>query len=275
MTKRFGIAAFAAASLWLASGSIVSAQVTDPNKNEAKCETSTGKALNKFVASSSKCVGKCVATARKTSGPYAGCFGNPPADPTTNACLNDPAKGAVAKARASIAKACAADCPECYTAQGPDTCTTGDPLVSTTVTNSTPFGPLVYCVENGGGTPSKEVGKCEDAVSKTLVKFISSKSKCYEKCNAAVLKGTIPQGSCDPPLPTDFKTFDCIFNPVKGAEAKAVAAIDKACATPGYNPPCYAPLFDTGAEWVAIVEASVDASIPNVACGSPSGAFLQ
>jgi hypothetical protein len=274
MMHRFRIAALAAASLWLAV-TPVSAQVTDPNKDEAKCETATGKALNKFVASSSKCVAKCVATARKVMGPYGPCFGNPPTDPATNACLNDPAKGALAKTRASIGKACAVDCPECYTAQGPNTCTTGDPLVSTTVTNSTPFGPLVYCTEGLGGTPSKEVAKCEDTVGKALVKFISSKSKCYEKCNASVLKGTLPQGSCDPPSPLDAKTAACIFDPLKGAEAKAAASIDKACASAGFNPACYAPLFDTGVEWVAIVEASVDASLPNVACGSPSGAFLQ
>jgi hypothetical protein len=61
---------------------------------------------------------------------------------------------------------------------------------------------------------------------------------------------------------------------VKGAGAKAAAAIDKKCAAVGANPACYVPTVDTGAEWVAIVENQVDNSIPDVACGSPSGAFL-
>ena len=257
----------AATSLWLVTVP-VSAQVTDPNKDEAKCETGTGKALNKMIASSSKCVGKCLVTARKTSGPFAPCFGNPPSDPATAACLNDPLKGAVAKARVSIGKACANDCPECYTAQGASLCTNGTPLVDNAVTSTAPFGAVVYCTENGGNTPSKEVGKCEDTVAKSLVKFISKKGKCYEKCNAAVLKGTIPQGSCDPPSPTDPKTSACIFDPLKGAEAKAAAAIDKACATAGANPACYGTALDTGAEWVGLVEPQIDTSIPNIACGA-------
>jgi len=272
MLKRLGIAALAA-TVWL-SAVPVGAQITDPNKDEAKCETGTGKALNKFVGASSKCVAKCVGTARKATGPYAGCFGASPTDPATNACLNDPLKGASAKAAAAIVKACATDCPECYADQGP-VCTTGNPLLSTTIANSTPFGLLVYCTEAGGSTPATAQAKCEDAVSKTLVKFIGAASKCYEKCNGAMLKGTIPLGSCDPPVPTDAATAACLADPVKGAEAKAIAAIDKACATPGANPACYSPAFDTGAEWVAIVSASINASIPNIACGSPSGAFIE
>ena len=104
-------------------------------------------------------------------------------------------------------------------------------------------------------------------MSKGLVKFIKAKSKCYEKCNDNMLKGKIAPGSCDPPTPSDPATAACIFDPVKGAEAKAAAAIDKVCATVGANPACYGTAFDTGAEWVAVVEMALDAQIPTTACG--------
>jgi len=237
--------------------------VTDPNKDEAKCEKGTGKALVKFSGAKAKCISKCMVAQRKTSGPYAGCF--PPfADPATNACVMDPVKGAEAKARTSIVKACTNDCPECYAAS---VCSTGEPVVSNTEAQLDPFGGIVWCTEAGAATPSKEVAKCEDGVSKGLVKFIKGKSKCYEKCNDNMLKGKIAPGSCDPPTPSDPATAACIFDPVKGAEAKAAAAIDKVCATVGANPACYGTALDTGAEWVAVVEMALDAQIPTTACG--------
>jgi hypothetical protein len=258
-----------AASLCLLA-SMAAAQfppITDPNKDEAKCETSTGKALTKFVGTKAKCAGKCIVLARKTMGPYTPCMA-PYSDPATQACVHDPLKGAEAKARASIAKACALDCPECYTSQDPNLCSTGDPLVSNSDSQTNLFGPLVYCLENGGNTPTKEQAKCEDTVSKALVKFVGLKSKCYQKCNQNMLKGKIAPNSCDPPNPSDAATQACIFDPLKGAEAKTAAAIDKVCANvAGAVPPCYGTGFDTGQEWANAVEGAIDGNIPDIACG--------
>ena len=54
----------------------------------------------------------------------------------------DPVKGAEAKARTSIVKACTNDCPECYAAS---VCSTGEPVVSNTEAQLDPFGDrLVY-----------------------------------------------------------------------------------------------------------------------------------
>lgn len=253
------------------------AQITDPGKDEAKCQKSAGSALVKFVGAKTKCVQKCLGTARKTSGPYAGCFGPGFTDPATNACVFDAKKGAEAKARASIVKACADApgkdrCPECF---APSVCTTGEPVVSDTEAQIDPLGAVVFCTEGAGGTPTKDEAKCEDSVAKALTKFVGSKSKCYQKCNDNLLKGKVPPGSCDPPVPSDPATATCVFDPVKGAEAKAAASIDKACAEKSANPACYGTALDTGAEWVALVEPQVDANIPVTACGSPSGAFLD
>src|SRR5262245_42853793 len=146
MRVSFGTSVIAAAGLCGLLVSTVAAQfppVTDPNKDEAKCETGTGKALAKFVGKKAKCASKCLNTARKTSGPYGGCFA-PFSDPLTNACIFAPLKGAEAKARASIVKACAVDCPECYTSQAPNLCATGDPFVSDTSSQTNPFAVLVY-----------------------------------------------------------------------------------------------------------------------------------
>ena len=132
MRTRYGMAIIAAAGLCVLA-SQTAAQfppITDPSALEAKCERAAGKALNKFVAAKSKCAVKCIAAARKTSGPYGGCYGPDYTDPTVNACIYDSLKGAKTKASAAIGKACALDCPECYTSQGANLCANGDPLLS-------------------------------------------------------------------------------------------------------------------------------------------------
>lgn len=246
---------------------VVRAQPAGVTKDEVKCESGAGKSLSKFVGAKSKCVQKCLATQRKTSGPYAGCFA-PYTDPTVMACISDPAKGAEAKARASIVKGCTADCPECYS---PSVCATGEPFVSNTEGQLDAFSPLIYCVENGNGTPTKDEAKCEDTVSKTLAKFVASKTKCYDKCNLGVFAGKIPEGSCNPPTPADLKTAQCVTK----AEGKSSASIDKLCSAKSANPACYGTGFDTGAEWTAVTESAVDNQVPIVACGSPNAAFID
>ncbi len=271
MLSRFKIAV-GAASLCLVAGSALAQfpPITDPTKDEAKCETGTGKALAKFTSSKTKCISKCFATARKTMGPYTGCFGPAFTDPVTNACITDSAKGAETKAALSIVKGCTKDCPECY---NPAVCTDNtktNPRVVATEQQIDPFGNLIYCTEAAAGTPTKDEAKCEDGVVKALVKFVGSKTKCYQKCTANELKGKIAPGTCTPPA-TDPATVTCISDPVKGAEAKAAAAIDKACTVA--KPACYGT--QVGAGWVALVEGQIDATTAQVACGSPSGAFLN
>jgi hypothetical protein len=262
----------AAIAVGLFAASTVLAQPAGVTKDELKCESGTGKALAKFVGSKSKCASKCFVAARKTSGPYTGCFGPGYTDPTTNACVMDPVKGAEAKARASIVKACTKDCPECYAASN---CATGEPFVGTTETLVDLQGPNVHCLENGGQTPTKTEAKCEDGLAKALAKFVSSKSKCYDKCNQNVFKAKIPEGSCDPPSPTDTATGECILK----AETKSTQLIDKVCFTPPATPPaCYdgSPTRpNSGAGWTNLVEGVIDGQIPTIACGSPSAAFLD
>ncbi len=218
-----------------------------------------------------------MSTQRKTMGPYTDCFS--PFGGATATCLSDPStmKGADDKARASIIKACTDappkdKCPECY---GMATCTSGDPFVATTAALTSAQGPSVYCTEFGGATPSKEVAKCEDGLSKGLVKWVGSISKCYQKCNQNMLKGKIAVGSCDPPVPSDVPTQECLTK----ARDKTNASLDKACfVAPAVAPTCYDgdPLRpNTAAGWTNLVETITNAQIPGIACGSPSGAFLD
>jgi len=246
--------------------------ITDPNKDEAKCQKGTATAITKFTGAKLKCIQKCVATGRKTAGPYGGCFAPGFTNPATNTCIFDPVKGAEAKARASIVKSCANDCPECYAMQGP-VCSTGEPTVGDMESQVDPFGNLIFCTEVLGGTPTTAEAKCEDTVAKTFSKFWGAKNKCYQKCQDSMLKGKIAPGSCNPPLPSDPATASCIFDPVKGAEAKAAAAIDKACQPPGIKPACYSTI--TGSGWVALIESNFDFREGFTHCGSPSGAFLD
>src|SRR5215467_8210913 len=115
MKKGLRMVALAAAGLCFAATSAL-AQLP-ANKDQFKCESSTGKALTKFVGSKGKCTQKCLATARKTMGPFTDCFA--PFGGTTLTCVTDPVKGAEAKAAGSIAKACSSKpdaCPMCFPA---------------------------------------------------------------------------------------------------------------------------------------------------------------
>ena len=79
---------------------------------------------------------------------------------------------------------------------------------------------------------------------------------------------------CQPPSPLDPTTNACIFDPAKGAEAKAKAAIVKACTVAA--PSCYTGSATGAANtFVASVENQIDQTTPQVACGSPSGAFVD
>jgi hypothetical protein len=244
-------------------------------KDVLKCESGTGKALSKFTGSKSKCVSKCLSTARKTMGPFGGCL-PPYADPTASACITGSLKGAEAKAGATIAKGCAAaaSCPACYVTEfSPGACTDasgGNPFVQFVEGLFDVLPPNVYCVEQGGGTPSKTDAKCEDSLAKALVKFVGSKAKCYDKCvataNKAGMSGTA--FGCDPPA-TETATMTCVAT----ATTKSNASIDKACFTPPATfPSCYDGSGfrpNTSAGWTALAEGSVDATTSKVFCPKP------
>jgi hypothetical protein len=221
-------------------------------------------------------VQNCIKTCRKTP-PCGGCFGPGFTDPKTFNCVFDTTKGAEAKAAAAIVKACNPEpgkdrCPEYY---DPAVCSVNsglNPFVQMVESQVDPFGNLIYCTEALGNTPTKAAAKCEDTVSKTLVKFVGSKSKCYQKCNDNMLKGKIAPGSCTPPA-SDVPTQQCITK----AEDKAESGIDKVCETSvnpkNEKPACYTT--QTGNGWVTLVESNIDSTVPVIACGSPSGAFLN
>src|SRR5262245_14412358 len=265
MRGRLAMATAAAMGLCLLARPVLAQfpPVTDPSKEEQKCQKSAGSVLVKFVGAKTKCISKCISAARKVD-PFVtpgGCFGPGFTDPTTFNCVFDTTKGAEAKAAAGIVKACNPEpghdrCPECY---DPAVCTVNsglNPFVHDTEGQIDPFGNLIYCTEVGGTNPTKAEAKCEDTVTKSLVKFVGAKTKCYQKCNDNVFKGKLAPGSCDPPVPADPATQACIFDSVKGAETKAAAAIDKVCEVAGSKPACYST--QVGAGWVALVESNID-----------------
>jgi hypothetical protein len=271
MVKHPGWLACSAALLIItvgSNGAPVHAQV-NVTQAQLKCQDGVNKTLGKFVGSKAKCISKCIATQRKATTPaFAGCMA-PYADPTAMACITGNLKGAEAKAGAGIAKVCAAlaSCPACYTP--PTKCSDAsgaNPWVQSTETNVDGLGPLVYCVEANNPTgppPSTTDAKCEDGIAKALVKFVGAKGKCYQKCNDNLNKGKIPPGSCNPPAPSDMATAACISDPLKGAEAKSAAAIDKACPT---FPSCAA--FTSGTAWTGLVEGVLDGQTPQIYCAS-------
>src|SRR5262249_56860283 len=91
-----GIVLAAGALCFVASP--VFAQVAPANKDQLKCETGQSKSTAKFVSSKSKCAMKCLATARKTMGPYTDC--TPPYGGATALCISDATTGKGAEHKA-------------------------------------------------------------------------------------------------------------------------------------------------------------------------------
>jgi hypothetical protein len=227
-------------------------------KDELKCEAGTSKSLGKFAKTKSKCVQKCLNKGRKTDGPYDDC--RAPYGGDTAACIASADKGAEAKARKSIGKACAKACPACYEAGG--NCPDGATFVAETEDQVDDADPLVHCLEAAGTTPTKAEAKCEDGVAKSLTTFAGAKAKCYDKCVDREFKGKIPAGSCSARYPADAKTRECI----QKAEDKARKGIDKSCEKAGAKPACYGGRDAAG--WTAVIENLVDAQAPFLYCNS-------
>jgi hypothetical protein len=82
---------------------------------------------------------------------------------------------------------------------------------------------------------TKDESKCQTGGSGVIAKFVAAKQKCITKCEAGARKGQNPATDCDPPYAGT--TAACITDPVKGAEAKAVAGFQKACSKD--CPECY------------------------------------
>lgn len=111
---------------------------------------------------------------------------------------------------------------------------------------------------------SKDELKCEAGTSKSLAKFVKAKGKCVQKCLDGQRKLDGPYADCSAPY--GGATAACIQDAKKGAEPKARDAIGKACKKE--CPACYAAGGNCpdGANFVAAVEAQVDATGPLVYC---------
>ena len=230
---------------------------TPATRQQLRCQTGTGRILARFARAKTRCVAKCLAMARRAGGPFTDC--SPPYGGATAACIEDPEKGAEAKARAKIARACSKDCPSCYATGG--NCPEGASFVAEAESRFDTLAPRIFCLEAGGSAPTKQEARCEDVVSKTLAKFLASKTRCVGRCVSSAFKGKIAVATCAAGAVTDPTTQECITK----AESKAVAAIDEACAPgTGVSPACHA---DDGTSWVAGAEADVDEQSPLIFCG--------
>lgn len=231
---------------------------TPGNKDQLKCQVGTSKALAGFVDAKTRCVAGCLVAARKGKGALADCF--PPYAGDTAACIQDPAKGAEAKARTKIAKACVKDCPSCYAASG--NCPDGAAFVPALEAVVDATSPQVFCREAAGDAPTKPEAKCEDGVSKHLGKFERSRAKCVASCITQAFKGKVAGADCAGPSFQDPGTLACVGK----ASLKAVASIDDACSAPaGAVPACHGSA--TGATWIALGDSDVDDQTPQTFCG--------
>jgi hypothetical protein len=108
--------------------------------------------------------------------------------------------------------------------------------------------------------------KCQLATSKATEKFFGAKNKCVTKCEQNYRKGVGTLSDCYAPY--GGATLTCITDPLKGVEAKATSAIQKACNAPGRCPPCYNGGDCTGfsLDWVQNAEGQLDSFVPGIYC---------
>jgi hypothetical protein len=109
--------------------------------------------------------------------------------------------------------------------------------------------------------------KCQQGTSKAVSKFVNAKNKCVTKCVTNAIKGLNPVSECNPPY--GGITAYCITDPLRGAEAKALAAIRKVCVTPNGCPPCYSPdgnCTTHSEDTVQNFEGMADSFVPGVYC---------
>ena len=272
MTK-FAKGALVASAMALSFVGVASAQLTDA---EFKCQVSTSKAGVKFVAGKTGCASKCFAAQWKVAGSFTDCM--PPYGGTAATCILDPAKGQEAKFSGAILKACdpatkaGTDCPDCSDYNN------GDCSLAGAATDKQQgieaqidlFGPIVFCETTGAAANEQ---KCMLGAAKALTKFVGAVTKCYDKCNAAIRKGAIPAGSCNPPTPSDAATITC----VNTANTKGVAAVNKPCLDAASIPNgagcgAYNP---NGSTLVGLVGSAIAGTVPTTYCASPSGAFMD
>ena len=126
------------------------------------------------------------------------------------------------------------------------------------------------------GTLTDAEFKCQTSVSKAGSKFVGAKAKCAAKCITNAGKSLEPFSDCFGPS-YGGPTATCIFDPLKGAEAKFAAAIKKACdpaTKPGADcPECYSggdcSSSGEATNRVSNIEGQVDSFGPGVYCEQP------
>jgi hypothetical protein len=116
--------------------------------------------------------------------------------------------------------------------------------------------------------------KCQAKATQASTKFVSSKSKCVIKCFQNHWKGLGPASDCAPPS-YGGTTATCIFDSLKGAEAKFTAATAKICdqnVNPALGcPVCYNASQDCSAagyagDYTQLIEGQIDSFVPGVGC---------
>lgn len=224
----------------LGTAADVAAELT---ARERACQVGRAHVVYDLIVASADCLRRCQAR------PGADCL--PPDGAGVASCL------ATVKRRTQrrvFGHSCRRDCPEGY-----DGCT---PAVAAGEVDHTSgliagFAPLVDCTPD----PTRGEARCRDAVAKASASFARAYGRCFARSQRA---------GGDAAGPPDVRTLAC----TERAARRAVEAVDARCeaAGGGSKPACYGTR--TGAGWVDLVRAAVDAGRPVVFCASPSGAFL-
>src|SRR5262245_14280120 len=172
-------------------------------KDEQACQQEASKQTATFLGKKIKCLVACDKRALKGKALGTDCL--PPFGGQALECVGT----AEAKARGSVAKKCALDCPECYA--GGDCGAHAAALIGGVEAHVDAVIPIVRCDDSASPDGlTKNEAKVRQKVAVVVSSFLGSSEKCLAKCRKQEAAGTVVAGGCDSGAETDQKTIDCL-----------------------------------------------------------------
>jgi hypothetical protein len=242
------------------SASAIGALPPGLTADEASCERAFGPATDAFGAAIAACVVRCDAKFARRKLPASACL--PPDGATTRSGI-ERARGVETH---RVARACRADCPECY--DGGD-CRTfvRDALV---VTEQVVDGLVhrILCDDSSSADGLSPVeDRCRREAGSVLARAARAFGICIVRCQRAVEhERDTPAVPCTAAAPVQIRSVARCLSRVRHL---AITAIDRRCQDPPDCLPDPTALVDVVAEQI---RSDYDALI---FCASPSGAFVH
>jgi hypothetical protein len=236
-----------AAALWASHTPLLT-------RAEEACQRAAGPATDRVGAARARCVLRCERKALRGRVDPSACL--PPYDARVGTCIDAAGK----RARASIARACRADCPECYL--GGDCTAFGSGAVDVTGQVVDDLVKRVLCTDAAPVPSAAE--RCRLVVGHVLAEAAVRMGRCFVRCRRDEEHGRLPPAACTS-VPLPVRTRACLAGITNGANA----TITRKCPA---LPPCLTPASALMSALLTQISTDYESFL---FCPSPSGAFVD